>query len=448
MAGSQPGPLASAADAERDRLIAAAPMAWLLRNQRAWIYRRVESIVFADDRTLRRRMSVDFELPPSAAGLQVVPLLVLSKSDRIRAFDLRDEDGGALPALTSEQTERASVEALMDDARRVLGAAPDPGLRSVAAAVVAAPWTVGASFVKGFRDGELADWDIDGGPARAETGEARKQIDALRADEDFMGLLMFMALGVVLFTPNQTGRRARRVVKLAYDRSIPALAWSVRTAAQRLAIAFGWRVFKFKHPLDAASRCARYHVECEAPAEAEIVRARAVVFAIRDGREREVRLLDEDPDAFGRAHLRFDPPDPGDTVRLVVELRVQRSGFLRMAWSTCALAFALLVAGFLRLDEVAGDVQSAAALLLVVPLVLAGFVERPGEHPFVSGLLVGVRVMTVLAAVCCLAAAGVLLAKFCPATRDVAWLLLTVIAFVCLAGVWASNLLPVGADKR
>jgi hypothetical protein len=76
----------------------------------SWVHRRVESISLEDPETIRRRVSVDFtlfsDLPPlittgDGDPLFFVPLTLLRKQPLVD-FDLRDEEGRALPLLTRE----------------------------------------------------------------------------------------------------------------------------------------------------------------------------------------------------------------------------------------------------------------------------------------------------------------------------------------------------------
>lgn len=78
----------------------------------------MESVEFIDDTWLRRRVSVDFELPPftrnaayrgqGASAIFLAPLALLAKRV-LRHFDVRDETGRPLPMLTRDQNVREVV---------------------------------------------------------------------------------------------------------------------------------------------------------------------------------------------------------------------------------------------------------------------------------------------------------------------------------------------------
>ena len=77
-----------------------------------------------------------------------------------------------------------------------------------------------------------------------------------------------------------------------------------------------------------------------------------------------------------------------------VRFRVARHGFLRAAPAVGWLVSALLAVFALRADSVVGESQTAAAVLLLVPALIAGFLIGPGEHPMTRHLLRGPRLLT------------------------------------------------------
>jgi hypothetical protein len=93
---------------------------WLTGNWAGWVYRRVESLDFVDERTLRRRVSVDFELPPQAVCVEAtassqcfaIPLGLFRKGV-LRRFDALDESDRSLPLLTRSQTAEIGARLLV-----------------------------------------------------------------------------------------------------------------------------------------------------------------------------------------------------------------------------------------------------------------------------------------------------------------------------------------------
>lgn len=69
-----------------------------------------------------------------------------------------------------------------------------------------------------------------------------------------------------------------------------------------------------------------------------------------------------------------------------VRFRVVRHGFLRAALAVAWLMALLLALFAIRADNVLGEAQTAAAMLLLVPALIAGFLIAPGEHPMTRHL--------------------------------------------------------------
>jgi len=65
-----------------------------------WVVRRVESIDFVDDRTVRRRVSVDYTVPADTvtlrvsdkATIRILPLALMRRKNMVK-FDFMDHDG-------------------------------------------------------------------------------------------------------------------------------------------------------------------------------------------------------------------------------------------------------------------------------------------------------------------------------------------------------------------
>jgi hypothetical protein len=94
-----------------------------------WVMRRVESIEFVDDRTVRRRVSADYAVPamvpvlrlPDGRPVRVLPLAMMRRKSMVN-FDFRDHDGRPMPLLGLRENQaltlavvRAWVLALLED---------------------------------------------------------------------------------------------------------------------------------------------------------------------------------------------------------------------------------------------------------------------------------------------------------------------------------------------
>lgn len=84
----------------------------LIINSSDWVVRRVEHVAFLDECTVRRRVSIDYEAPPNAVILRrpggqevrVLPLAIMRRKSLVN-FDLRDDDGRAVPLLGLRQNQ-------------------------------------------------------------------------------------------------------------------------------------------------------------------------------------------------------------------------------------------------------------------------------------------------------------------------------------------------------
>ncbi|HEV2815343.1 MAG TPA: hypothetical protein VGW10_18955 [Solirubrobacteraceae bacterium] len=423
---------------------------WWLLTHRRWVRRRAERFELLDDRTVLRRMTVDIVLPARVMdhdvdrALTAVPITVLAKK-KLRAFDLRGEEGQALPALSTPDNVRLATATLRASARSVLRHDAHPVTMAVLRYVAASDAKAAATVVKAFdpaaklSDDQLARVAkrvLEERPRDAATGPlapAVAEIRVLGADTAFTRLLEELAAGFVLLTPHvKDGTSRRRIVKLGYEEG-----FDPREGRRRwLRRSMGWAPSQVDFKIPGAARAASYHAEVLAPADAEILTASARAGADPDAADNEFN-------PGGRTHLHLVNADPQyEAPELRVELRARRSGLLHSAVVTCALAAALLAGGRLRLEQLAGQVEAAATLLLLVPGVLAAYVVRPGEHALVSSLLIGVRAMLLVAAGCAVAGGGLLLAGLQQSTRELLWTWLLLVALACFAGTAFSNLLP------
>jgi hypothetical protein len=102
----------------------------LLCDDAGWIHRRKETVRVLDESTIRRQVSVDFEIPDQAPvwhlgmdkkKVYLLPLLLLPKApQQLMDFDLRDEGGRALSLPSREENGEVSAAALNAAASRVL----------------------------------------------------------------------------------------------------------------------------------------------------------------------------------------------------------------------------------------------------------------------------------------------------------------------------------------
>jgi hypothetical protein len=100
----------------------------------SWVHRVVESIEFLDEARVRRHLSIDFTIPeaiaPSllAGDTVYIPIQVLAKRV-LKALDVVDGEGRAVPVLTSDENGMIAGRVLVERATRFLGQRPDGSVR-------------------------------------------------------------------------------------------------------------------------------------------------------------------------------------------------------------------------------------------------------------------------------------------------------------------------------
>jgi hypothetical protein len=383
-------------NANDDRLIhagsAAAP---LIVEPKAWINRRVETIEMLSREETRRRVSVDFTLSDGQlAALAtpdgiVVPISVLAK-ERLRAFDLRDEAGNALPVLGRAQNGELSLVALLKAVLAALGPeiADDELERLVAdlRRIVYEP----AKSAEGVR----ADF------AR-EASVAGSYYETVDSDPTCRALLDVMWTNYVLFAVIAEGGPNRRVLKYAYgDATDLAATAHGRRSFGPGEIARGlWYPDRkwFRVECPGAWRAQSFHAEIVVPEELRIE------YAVLNDYEND-RPVSAEEQAVNRAALYAeDELEPDRDVAVAVEIAPEATGKLAQASATSILVMTLLWLGVASgLDAKSPD--AAVSILLGGAALFSGITAVSGEHRLVSTIfsatrrwLLGVTVAALLA---------------------------------------------------
>ncbi|MBA2792922.1 MAG: hypothetical protein H0U32_02880, partial [Thermoleophilaceae bacterium] len=205
----------------------------LARDWARWVHRRVESFDIEDERTVRRRVSVDFTLPPAHPHTEVTPLgeprhvvpLGLMRKRPLRRFDLRDEQDASLPLLTLEQNSRAAAAMLIAMCEAYAHGAGLPPLPDELAEDI---WRLPR-----LPPGEAqAVWQRLG-QARGEGDAARSWRASVASNDELMALAHDLANSFLLLVPLSVHPGERRILKFAYEEQVtrprrpaPALTWS------------------------------------------------------------------------------------------------------------------------------------------------------------------------------------------------------------------------------
>jgi hypothetical protein len=425
-----------------------------------WVVRRVERIEFLDERTVRRRMSVDYTSPGEGPvrvkrggeELRILPLAVLRRKSLIK-FDLRDEGGRPIPLLGLRET-----QALTLSVARAWAAAALAGTDCETADSEPLPDDV-ERFLDDVVSGDQAELEAAYAAMNAAT---EGPIAVLGRDRLFTAVLDRFASSFILFTIDDGPVGARRIVKFAYDEPLtllysttsyqghadgpcpPAHAddrapltygkggrWLSRWArAPRLA-GLGWTPTVIRFPVPAAEQATSFHLEVSAPPEVSIVDASLLAglpnlyLSAREDPKEDLdawREAAEDPvegrpsrrrrrpsfdyigDVYPTVDLHVVDVPVGSLSRAQVKLQASPTGWLTSAVISLWLASAILWVAFLAGSS---GGETAPSLLISLAAAMIAALARPDPHRMVTRLLTLVRVLAGAAAVMTLAGAVV-----------------------------------------
>ena len=339
------------------------------------VRRRVESVAFLDGRSIRRHVSVDFELPVGGVLLDdrwvhPIPLAFFERGPVLLDFDLTDESGAAIPAVFGGASNELTTSVVAAAARDVLGRPASPYLvhllwpeRAVAAAVPV--WL-------------RSEWDVLAGNAAF-----RWLVELLEGKYPLYAVLP------------ASDPRGHRVLKYSHTvRYFPSRP-DVRET-------LGWRPTSLTFDLPSLGDSLSYHFEFEAPEGLAVARLRVEVPAT--GEELTIP-------AEGRrlAHAHIFEEGVGVSGRIKVEVQPVRRGLVTTAALSTLLTAALLTFAAVFTAQVRASSSATSLLLAIATLVSAASSARPGEHGLTSYFLRGARRIAGLTGLLAFAAAGLTL---------------------------------------
>jgi hypothetical protein len=376
----------------------------LVLEPEEWIHRRVEQVSYLDHNTIRRRITVDFDVPDldSTAGETLyLPIAQFAKHKLVN-FDMRDANGRALSMLTAEQNGHLSTALLTTFAR--LGG--EDQVDSVTEKYI--PVLVHAVTE---RDRMLA-WGRIFQPGTA-VGERLLQRPA------FVAVATNLRTNFILYLPVSAKEAgSRKIVKIAFDSPRPAVKRS------GLLVRLGWRAAEDSFRVPLAGYCSSYHFELEAPLGMEITEGSFA--ATRDGLPVEDLLSSP----TRRAHFNLSRLDFAGG-RIAIRLRARNSMLGGAALLSTVNAVALWFV-LSRLHEFVdgGNGDALAAVLITIPGLLIGYVTRPTEHAMVTSFLTDVRLTALLSGITSFIGAFVLFAGYSEDTLKAIFLTISTVALL------------------
>jgi hypothetical protein len=387
---------------ERAAEIAAAANV-LLRQQAGWRHRRVETVTVLSHEQVRRQVSVDFTVPVeyreslrlSDADEFAVPLAFLTKRPLVH-FDLRNEEGHAIPLLTADQNRMIGRELLYQLLDRDLAL---QGANEDAVTLAAGPLV----------EAILAD---DERHLEERIGEL-EAVHELEPLSDFRAMAELLSRYFIIWAVVR-GLERRRVFKFAHD--------------ERFAQRQGFTHF---YAAPGCTEAWSYHVEVAVPA---------------DLRARTTRLSDDATGVVLRTGARnSDRPaiyftaDPNEHITrpgLLVAYGAERWRFLAPA-AIVAVVIALLVVPplfFADLPALSGSAGPAIGIVLSTSAVFSALVLRTDEHALLRLMLVRYRLCLVACTLAALFAAAALGFQARPWIVETTWALAGLVS-ACAAGI-------------
>jgi hypothetical protein len=292
-----------------------------------WLFRRVETIEFVGRRSVKRSVSVDFEVPKQlpdlkglvARGTRLVPISVLQKWPPLMDFKLTDPQGHPASLYLRTTNRKLDFGLLCGMADRTLEHGESMSGRTgwkLRRKIAASRGLPRPERLSGTLRSELAAVVQDPMPTQKAVADAVNHLGseleahlgaALEKEQSRQGEMIATDLAAtvdlaarlagssILWVPVEGDPGTDRIVRFSYlgsygskqpvlpgekgHGSISRKRWRVVGWGKWLAIRCSWRARTVSIPLLHAGRQVRYHLDVRAPqAAVELVQARALVF--------------------------------------------------------------------------------------------------------------------------------------------------------------------------
>jgi hypothetical protein len=350
-----------------------------LYTQDRWVTRTVDRVSFIERNTISRRITRHFTLPnddaarPILDGRLILPVFSLRKGSFI-SCDLRDASDHRVALRPIEERWELTFNALMALFRLADPEAPkDTNLCQLLRALIV------RQEAQPIRSNLL------------EYGQALQnrspEISNLIASRSFGELSKFICFNYIVYVDLDPASGDSQMISYVIDQRFPDRRQDFEEAKmsvvprRRLLKQLGLMPHRYYHPI-TISGAGSTHLEIKAPDGVDIgerklqLPGRRLPISAPGTSERRARFLAPRTVEAGEGYARLDI--------------VPGSGVMRRAGPYILFLLAGLI-GFLALVEV--PPSSGAALLLIIPSLASLVAARPNEHPYVTSVVILVRML-------------------------------------------------------
>jgi hypothetical protein len=385
----------------------------LLLQSNRWVSRRVEHVSFRDDRSVVRRVTVEFNVPEQAPifraddgqDYSLVPLSVMRRKTLVN-FQLRDDEDRpvAVPSLRQNQAITESVLLACADATTAGYSSQSAESRRQI-----------EDFVHRVVSGTQRE--LVGAYDSLEWGREPEPVQKLAAQPGFKAVLDRMADNFVLWVMIPAGGHRRRVLTFSCDEPLylhyrrpghqkgnqkadPEADKYVRGKKLNpwhpvvLGSALGLTPTRIRFPVPGAENAASFRFEIDAPSGVQIVDA-----SLLAGPPGEPNpAFDRVQGCFPTVGLHVIEVPNGSLSRAQVDLQVANRGWLLTSMFSSWAVFGLLLAFAIHRAalKLTGDLP--VLILIALAAAVAGFVAQSDAHPLAAHLLTWVRALALIAA--------------------------------------------------
>jgi hypothetical protein len=374
----------------------------LLLQSSAWVSHRIEHVSFRDDRSVTRRVTIEFHVPartPVFRGddgqpYSLLPLSVMRRKTLVN-FELRDDAGRAvvMPSLRQNQaiTESmllACAEATMDDAA-VTGVSPEIG-----------------DFIHHVVSGDQAE--LSAAYCRLKLGTAAPDVLFLYEQPIFKAMLDRMADNFVLWVMIPAGAPRRRTLIFSCDEPLqlsyrePGFKGNRYELGKKLGpwhpsawcSALGLTTTRIRFPVPAAENAVSFHFEIDAPRGVQI--AEATLLAGRPS-DKNPPSFDHVQGGYPTVNLHVIEVPNGSLSRAQIGLQVVTLGWVRASTVASWAVFGFLAAVAWHHADLK-QASDLPVILVALAAGVAGIIAQSDAHGLASHLLRWTRTLATVAA--------------------------------------------------